>query len=154
MAPAPRASALLRRGQFSRAGAASVQCLARWDVTAWASGLAPLFGTGSAMTLMDDDGPGPASLSLYVGGSITAGNAALTGLPLSNLARLAPCPACYANCDNSTTQPLLTVNDFVCFLSRFAAGDPYANCDASTLPPVLNAIDFTCFLNKYAAGCP
>ena len=105
------------------------------------------------MTLMDDDGAGPATQSLYVGGSISAGNSAFSGIPLSNLARLAPCPACYANCDNSTTQPLLTVNDFVCFLSRFAAGDPSANCDASTLPPILNAIDFTCFLNRYAAGC-
>ena len=29
----------------------------------------------------------------------------------------------------------------------------YANCDASTLTPVLNVNDFTCFLNRYAAGC-
>ena len=32
--------------------------------------------------------------------------------------------------------------------------DCYANCDSSTLSPVLNVNDFTCFLNKYAAGCP
>ncbi len=60
---------------------------------------------------------------------------------------------CYANCDGSTTAPILNVNDFTCFLNSFAAGDPYANCDASTTPPVLNILDFTCFLNKFAAGC-
>jgi hypothetical protein len=64
-----------------------------------------------------------------------------------------PAP-CYANCDGSTTAPILNVNDFTCFLNKFAAGDSYANCDGSTTPPVLNVNDFTCFLNKYAAGCP
>src|SRR5262249_26334539 len=49
---------------------------------------------------------------------------------------------CYANCDQSTTQPFLNVNDFICFQNRFASGDPYANCDQSTTPPVLNVNDF------------
>jgi subtilisin-like proprotein convertase family protein len=61
---------------------------------------------------------------------------------------------CYANCDNSTTAPILNVGDFTCFLQRFAAGDAYANCDNSTTPPVLNVGDFTCFLQRFAAGCP
>ncbi len=60
---------------------------------------------------------------------------------------------CYANCDGSTTAPVLNVLDFSCFLNRFAAGDSYANCDGSTTPPVLNVLDFTCFLNRFAAGC-
>ena len=30
----------------------------------------------------------------------------------------------------------------------------YANCDNSSTPPVLNVADFTCFLQKFAAGCP
>ena len=60
---------------------------------------------------------------------------------------------CYANCDGSTTSPILNVLDFTCFLNRFAAGNSYANCDASTTPPVLNVLDFTCFLNQFAAGC-
>ena len=64
-----------------------------------------------------------------------------------------PAP-CYANCDSSTTAPVLNVADFTCFLQRYAAGDSYANCDASTTPPVLNVADFTCFLQRYAAGCP
>jgi hypothetical protein len=45
------------------------------------------------------------------------------------------------------------VGDFACFLNSFAAGGAYANCDQSTTPPVLNALDFGCFLNKFAAGC-
>jgi hypothetical protein len=61
--------------------------------------------------------------------------------------------ACYANCDGSTTQPILNVSDFTCFLQKFAGGDPYANCDGSTSTPVLNVNDFTCFLQKFAAGC-
>ena len=62
--------------------------------------------------------------------------------------------ACYANCDGSTAAPVLNVNDFTCFLNKFAAGDPSANCDRSTVTPVLNVNDFTCFLNKFASGCP
>ncbi len=65
-----------------------------------------------------------------------------------------PQAACYANCDESTTTPVLNVADFTCYLQRFAAGEPYANCDASTAPPVLNVADFTCFLQRFAAGCP
>jgi hypothetical protein len=61
---------------------------------------------------------------------------------------------CYANCDHSTTPPVLNVGDFVCFLSAFAAGDSYANCDGSTTAPVLNIADFVCFQQAFAAGCP
>lgn len=62
--------------------------------------------------------------------------------------------ACYANCDASTVPPVLNVNDFVCFQTRFAAGDSDANCDGSTAPPVLNVNDFICFQARFAAGCP
>ncbi len=66
---------------------------------------------------------------------------------------LTPMPACPANCDRSTAAPILNVNDFTCFLNKFAANDGYANCDSSTTPPVLNVLDFVCFLNRFAAGC-
>jgi hypothetical protein len=62
-------------------------------------------------------------------------------------------PVCQANCDGSTSPPVLNVADFTCFLQKFAAGDPYANCDSSTSAPVLNVADFTCFLAKFAGGC-
>jgi hypothetical protein len=60
---------------------------------------------------------------------------------------------CYANCDQSTTAPVLNVLDFNCFLNRFSSGDSYANCDNSTVAPVLNVLDFNCFLNRFTAGC-
>jgi hypothetical protein len=60
---------------------------------------------------------------------------------------------CYPNCDHSTLNPCLTVQDFGCFLNAFAAGDSYANCDGSTFTPVLTVQDFGCFLNAFAAGC-
>lgn len=62
-------------------------------------------------------------------------------------------PTCYVNCDASTTVPFLNVQDFGCFINRFAAGDSRANCDGSQMPPVLNVQDFACFLNTFAAGC-
>jgi glucose/arabinose dehydrogenase len=64
-------------------------------------------------------------------------------------------PRCYANCDGSTSSPVLNVQDFSCFLNSFASGDCYANCDGSTAAPVLNIQDFACFLNSFASGtCP
>jgi hypothetical protein len=71
--------------------------------------------------------------------------------------------ACYANCDGSTTPPVLNVEDFTCFINEFAQGlalppfqqtGHYANCDNSTTEPVLNVEDFTCFISAFAAGCP
>ncbi len=97
------------------------------------------------------DGPGAAGpVESWTGGGTTAGgySIALTGVCYAGGA------ACYANCDNSTTPPILNVADFTCFLQRFAAGESYANCDQSTTPPVLNVADFTCFLQSFAAGCP
>jgi len=60
---------------------------------------------------------------------------------------------CYANCDGSTVAPVLSANDFQCFLGKFASGHSYANCDGSTSSPVLNANDFQCFVNRFAGGC-
>ena len=64
-----------------------------------------------------------------------------------------PPPGCYANCDHSTAVPFLHVQDFGCFLAKFAGGDAYANCDGSTTVPTLNVQDFGCFLTKFATGC-
>ncbi len=63
-------------------------------------------------------------------------------------------PACYANCDASTTAPVLNVMDFSCFMERYASGNPYANCDGSLAWPQMTANDFLCFINKYTQGCP
>jgi hypothetical protein len=92
-----------------------------------------------------------ASPRLYIAGAFLR----VAGEPSLRIASWG-CPdtSCYANCDSSTTPPLLNVGDFTCFLQRFAAGESYANCDASTAAPVLNVGDFTCFLQRFAAGCP
>jgi hypothetical protein len=62
----------------------------------------------------------------------------------------APIAYCYADFDDSGH---LDVNDFAAFLNGFAAGNPHANCDQSTSSPVLNVLDFSCYLNAFAAGC-
>jgi hypothetical protein len=64
-----------------------------------------------------------------------------------------PSPPCYPNCDASTGAPLLTGNDFICFITKFAAGESYANCDGSTGMPMLTGNDFQCFIDAYVAGC-
>jgi hypothetical protein len=61
--------------------------------------------------------------------------------------------SCYANCDGSSSVPVLNVQDFTCYLQAFATGNPYANCDGSTGSPRLNVQDFTCFLQKFAVAC-
>ena len=106
-----------------------------------------------------DGGGGPAGGGTFTitgtigqadAGSGTGGSFACTG----GFWGVSAAAACYANCDGSTTAPVLNVLDFTCFLNRFAAGDGYANCDGSTTAPTLNVLDFTCFLNRFAAGCP
>src|SRR5690606_18578892 len=73
-----------------------------------------------------------AGLAIAENGSVLAmPNLMSEGLTLVSLGS-----PCYANCDGSTTAPVLNVNDFICFQAAFAAGDPYANCDGSTQAPV------------------
>lgn len=56
---------------------------------------------------------------------------------------------CYANCDSSTTTPVLNVADFACFMEKFADGNFYADCNSSGM---LEVLDFSCFLARYANG--
>jgi hypothetical protein len=58
---------------------------------------------------------------------------------------------CYANCDNSEVAPILNVEDFICFIQRFANSDPYTDCDGSGS---LNVEDVICFVGQFAQGCP
>jgi hypothetical protein len=76
--------------------------------------------------------------------------------------RVAQASTCYANCDNSSTQPSLTAADFTCFINQFTLAqslpheqqvEHYANCDGSTRAPVLTIDDFVCFMERFAAGC-
>jgi hypothetical protein len=74
------------------------------------------------------------------------------GSAASSAARLSV--SCYANCDGSTTPPVLNVNDLVCFMTRYAAGDPWANCSTADTRRSPRASDFLCFLERFQAGCP
>jgi outer membrane protein assembly factor BamB len=100
--------------------------------------------TGSVLGLALD-----ARENLYLTGSMNNPNLVFLAARYGSTAN----PSCYANCDGSSTLPVLNVGDFTCFLQRFAAGEAYANCDGSTSVPVLNVGDFTCFLQRFAQGC-
>ena len=63
--------------------------------------------------------------------------------------------SCSADCDTSTGPGVLDIFDFLCFGSKFAAGDPYAcDFDMSTGPGICDIFDFIAFQNTFAAGCP
>jgi trimeric autotransporter adhesin len=104
-------------------------------------------GTASATLILRD-------ITAADAGSYDCMVSSTCGSVTSSAATLTVSGSCYPNCDASTTPPVLNVQDFTCFLQRYAAGDSYANCDSSTIPPTLNVQDFTCFLQAYAAGCP
>jgi hypothetical protein len=73
----------------------------------------------------------------------------------TDIIALAQVAVCYANCDHQDSPPILNITDFICFQTKFAAGDPSANCDLSTSPPLLNVNDFVCFMAAFtsAANC-
>jgi hypothetical protein len=97
--------------------------------------------------------PLPTDFRLFTGGG--AGTSPPGNVAAWDNVKVAPVvTACYANCDGSTTAPILNVLDFICFQTKFAQNDPTANCDNSTNPPILNVLDFICFQTAYAQGCP
>lgn len=111
-------------------------------------------GARGVFELQNGDILWTASSGVHVKNLITGGDVVVVavGSQYADLLTL-PAAGCYANCDDSTSAPILNALDFGCFLTKFAAGDSYANCDNSTNAPVLNALDFGCFLTKFAAGC-
>ncbi len=129
---------------------------ATWKVVVTNSGV----GDVSGITLSDSNGHNfgaPFALAASASQTFTyatnpAANFTNTGTFVkSGGTAVTPPPACYANCDLSTGTPLLTGNDFACFIAAFAAGLSYANCDNSTTAPILTGNDFQCFMNKFAA---
>ncbi len=146
--------ALFVSGDFDSVNGVSARGLARWRNGAWSSLGSGLewYAGGRPAAYAFANGPVEGQSALMVAGTfVRAGNRASSGI-----GAWVECPAapCYANCDRSDIVPILNVNDFICFLNRFAVGDSYANCDRSSNPPTLNTADFLCFLNQYAAGCP
>jgi hypothetical protein len=140
--------ALYAAGVFNAVGSLTAHHIARWRNGAWTALDSGLDGNVNQLVVFDPDGAGPARASLIAAGSFA--NAG--GQPAAHIAAWTACP-CYANCDRSTTPPVLNIGDFVCFQMQFAAGDPAANCDRSTTPPLLTVSDFVCFQSRFAAGC-
>jgi photosystem II stability/assembly factor-like uncharacterized protein len=62
----------------------------------------------------------------------------------------APLIFCYADLNDDGA---VNVDDFTTFINLYAAQDPRANCDQSTTHPILNIDDFTCLINEVARGC-
>ncbi len=79
---------------------------------------------------------------------IVAVNSDLEGLQNVSVLANEFAAACYADCDHNSA---LNVNDYICFQTKFALGDPYADCDGNG---VRNVNDYICFQTKFALGCP
>jgi hypothetical protein len=54
----------------------------------------------------------------------------------------------------SHNYPVPASHPFLTITAGIVVPPCYANCDASSTPPVLNVLDFGCFLNHFATGCP
>jgi hypothetical protein len=147
----PWRNQLLLGGAFVN-GTENWTMVAAWDGEVW-TGIAPQVVSDGRLLALVPDGD-----DLILGGTFTRFGTELA----SRTATLSCTPWCYANCDGSTTPPLLNMGDFICFIHGFTEASAlphaqqvnhYANCDNSTIAPVLNVDDFACFINHFAAGC-
>jgi hypothetical protein len=85
--------------------------------------------------------PAPTDVRFFAGGK--DGNT----MAWDNLSVVEDAPVCYSDCDSSGG---LNIDDFICFQTFFALGDPFADCDSSG---GLNIDDFICFQTFFALGC-
>ncbi|MFN0131072.1 MAG: choice-of-anchor B family protein [Phycisphaerales bacterium] len=159
LAAAPQARVSYRRWMFSSVATTDnlVTEISNNNGTSWVtvSTLGPVSGGWEQTSFRVADFVAPTA-TVRVRFTVADADTSTTEAGIDGVTVWAPVCAvpCFANCDGSSSPPVLNVNDFTCFLNQFAAGDPLANCDGSTTPPVLNVNDFTCFINAFAAGCP
>ncbi len=131
---------LLIAGNFRGAGATDANRIARWDGGSWHA-----FGLGIGAPF---DAGSVAALGAHNGEVFATGYFLTAGEHVSvSYARWA-CPSCYPDCNEDLQ---LSIADFDCFQSKFAAQDPYADCNQST---TFTIADFGCFQSRFAAGCP
>ncbi len=90
----------------------------------------------------ESTGPAIASIK-FTGGVFGGGFIMMENLELS----YGDDPGCYPDCDGDGA---LTIDDFICFQTFFALGDPYADCDGDG---ALTIDDFICFQTFFAIGC-
>ncbi len=110
------------------------------------SGATGFAAAGSEMTLLIADASS-ADEGMYEC-QVSSTGTGCAGNSTSVAASLLVTDCCYADCNASTS---LTIADFACFQTKFAAADPYADCNASG---TLTIADFACFQAEFAAGCP
>jgi hypothetical protein len=144
-----RGPALYVGGYISLAGGGvPIQQMARFNGQVWDNLLGGSAGGFPYQFVPFNDGRGPSLFAIGYFNTVGSGasNAA------SGVAQLVGCQSqCYADCDNSgSTSPRLNVDDFTCFINRYAFGDPYVDCNADGLR---NIADFLCFLARFAEGC-
>jgi trimeric autotransporter adhesin len=155
MALAVHKGELYAGGAFTQSGGVQVNRLARWTGSSWQP--LPRYSQPGGVDAY-------VSALASIGGSLHIGGAfqRTTDGHVSPFWIQYECTPCYANCDNSHFLPVLNVDDFTCFINRFALAATlphhhqvthWANCDGSTTVPALNVDDFTCFINRYALGC-
>jgi hypothetical protein len=129
---------LVAGGDFTTAGGVSANYIARWNGSAWSALGTGMNGSVSELTTLSNE-------DLVAGGQFTiaGGNVsywfARYGCPKP--------PACYADCDANSQ---LNIDDFICFQTLYALGDPLADCDADG---TLTIDDFFCFQTAFAVGC-
>jgi hypothetical protein len=121
--------------------------IARFDGVQWDDVGGGLGGAEPQSMVVYDDGRGP---SLFVGGVINSAGAGAPGSTFG-IAQWVGCHnQCYVNCDNSRVGPRLNIDDFTCFINKFAVGDPYVDCDGDRQRTIA---DFHCFMTRFAQGC-
>jgi hypothetical protein len=112
--------------------------IGRWDGTQWHRVGVGLNGAVDQIASMK---LGQTPMLFAAGAVHTIGEGSVRGL-----AMWVGCPQCYANCDSSRIAPAVNVEDFTCFINRFAQRDPYADCNVDGW---LNVDDFNCFIGRF-----
>ena len=118
--------------------------IVRYDGRAWEP-IAPAITWGNGYLVPFDHPLGKALIVVSGRGTTTC-----AGGVIENAALWFACPNCYADCDFSEGLKRLNVNDFVCFINKYAALDPYSNCNVDA---AIDIADFSCFMAKFAQGC-
>jgi trimeric autotransporter adhesin len=132
---------ILAAGSFDKAGSTLTNSVALWDGSLWHA-LQSGINVGEKATVY-------AAAALQSGELVFGGDFYRAGDTYSTYFARFACPpkVCIPDCDGSKA---LDIDDFVCFQTLYAIGDPLADCDADG---TLNLDDFVCFLTIFALGC-
>jgi len=136
-----RGQALYVGGGFTGMGGVPASNVARFDGQNWEALGAGTFNGGVKILAPVTTARGPALLALGDFTHAGAGASPATALWVG-------CPNCYADCDLSGK---LNVNDFICFINKYAVRAPEANC---TVDNTIDVADFMCFMTEFGRGCP